>query len=128
MGMTSNYYLIENKTNLCINGIEFNYKGEFEIFIDKYKNKTYDILINKFNREAFGTPVDCEFNQLSKQSTNTLLPISLLIEEDALQIKNGRNRSIKALDKNQNVVDCHGIDFEYIKQHFSSEVDTIEKI
>jgi hypothetical protein len=128
MGMTSNYYLIENEIAMCIGGVEFNYKDEFEVFIEKYENKTYDILINRLNREVFGAPADCIFDQLSAQATNTLLPISLLIEEEELRIRNGRNRSLKALDENRNVVDCHGIDFDYIEQQFWSETDTVEKI
>ncbi|TRX35877.1 hypothetical protein FNW52_10335 [Flavobacterium sp. ZT3R18] len=128
MGMTSNYCLIENEIAMCIGGVEFNYKDEFEVFIEKYENKTYDILINKLNREVFGAPADCKFEQLYEQTTNTLLPIALLIEEESLQIRNGRNRSLKALDENRNVVDCHGIDFDYIEQRFWSETDTVEKI
>lgn len=125
MEITSNYYLIENKVALRVGEVKFDYKGEFEVFIEKYENKTYDILINRLNRETFGAPAEC---QLSPQSTNTLLPISLLIAEEALQVKDGRNRSMKALDENRNVVDCHGIDFDYIRKYFSSETDTIEKI
>lgn len=125
--ITSNYYLIDNRTILRIGEVEYHYKNEFEVFIEKYANNTYDILINKLDREVFGDPLEYKFQQLSKLLINNVLPISLLIKEEDLQIRDGRNRTLKALDENREVVDCHGIDFDYIEKQFLDEMDTGEK-